>query len=176
MSRLRQLFPVLNLLSWYACLYLVAQAPTYANWSCLGLGLINLSYSFYCFQAPIRQGYYRQQLLALALGLGFDQWAISSAKLIIGNHSLLPLWLLGVWLNFIAALPWYREQFQHRPKLALGFGAIAGPLSYYAAQQFQVLHFSDVTQLGFYAGFWALYFCGFTRVWGTARPRTTQQD
>lgn len=172
MNRLRQFFPIVNLLSWYGCLFLISQAVTYASYLCLGLGLMNLGYSAVCYQAQITQAYYRQLVLALALGLGFDQWAISSARLIIGEHTFVPLWLFGIWLNFIAALPWYRTQFQQRPRLALCFGASAGPLSYYAGQQFQVLQFSDSTQLWYYAAFWSLYFYGFTRT----RVATTSQS
>lgn len=163
MQLLVSVFSILNLLSWYACIYVVAQKFEFANSLCLGIACINLAISYYVFARDYPLTQRTRPLFALALGLSFDQVALTLGLIQLNGKTLLPLWLVGIWLNFIAASPLYLSLFKNHPKFALMFGGFAGPLSYYAGQQFGIIYFTHPVALLIYALFWALYFYWLTR-------------
>lgn len=107
---------------------------------------------------PLKTQKTARLLLLAALGVGFDFIAMKLSLItFLQNNGVFPLWLVSMWLLFVAILP-LTEFLIYRPILAAVLGAIFGPLSYISGKMLGVLLIKDSTALIAYALFWALFF------------------
>lgn len=152
----KALFSVWIYLSWFACVF----AGKYqVSWASLLFVAVSWFLLFKIFKPLPKTSL---QLLALAaVGLAFDAVLFATSAIRFTPEpqwGYLPLWLISLWLVFVAALPMLSGLFQKRYLIAAIAGAVFGPLSYKAGEQFDVLHMNSLSVLIIYAVFWALYF------------------
>lgn len=91
----------------------------------------------------------RQRDLAFIMVAGIVGTAVDSILMNLGVFSfsgrlflpewLVPIWLSGLWLSFASTLHYSLSWLQKRYVLATLFGAVGGPLSYYAGHRFGAL-------------------------------------
>ncbi len=97
-------------------------------------------------------------LLILALvGMAFDALSIRLGWLLLPSPSLLPWWLVALWLHFVTLLPTMKPWLAFRPWLAWILGAVFGPLTYRSGAAFGVLEMSGEAALIAYAIFWGAF-------------------
>lgn len=95
-------------------------------------------------------------IFVFIVGIGFDwfahymNWIQFSGPLFF----VLPQWLISLWILFIWLLPDLIFQFSSRRWLLVALSAVAGPLSYYAGEKFEVVKFYGMTSWLGYAVFW----------------------
>lgn len=81
----------------------------------------------------------RLMLLALPLGLLVDSTMAASGLARYASPGpvpwLAPLWILTLWTGFALSFNHSAAQLLRRPYLAIAFGVIGGPLSYWIAQR-----------------------------------------
>ncbi|MFA5026270.1 MAG: DUF2878 domain-containing protein [Candidatus Methylomirabilota bacterium] len=116
---------------WFACVFgAAAGRPLLAAASGLLLVLAHLA----LVRHPRREA--RLLLAALLLGVLIDSLHLHTGVLRFGDTGLHPAlpppWLLVLWLQFAATLHYALAWITSRPLLALGFGALGGPLAYWA--------------------------------------------
>lgn len=101
------------------------------------------------------------RLLVFALvGMAFDAaaGALGWISFTTDFPGPLPLWLVALWLLYVAVLPLFGDGFRGRWPAAALLGLIFGPLSYFSGGAFGVLHLNGVLAITIYALFWAAFF------------------
>lgn len=90
------------------------------------------------------------------IGVGFDGFAqyLNWVQLSGPIFFVLPQWLISLWILFIWVLPDLIYQFIGRRWLFVAISSVAGPLSYYAGENFDVVKFFGITSWAAYAVFW----------------------
>ncbi|WP_088332136.1 DUF2878 domain-containing protein [Lacimicrobium sp. SS2-24] len=91
---------------------------------------------------------------------------------------LIPFWLMGLWVAFVATLRHGMAFFLPRPYLAATAGAIAGPLSYYAGHRLGAVDFGLplLHTLMLLSALWAILFPLFVSITNRLehRPKEVQ--
>jgi hypothetical protein len=103
----------------------------------------------------------RKFFVLFIVGVLFDFISAKQNLLTITGEEkvfLLPIWLLSMWLIFVASLPLLKSLLKKRYYLAALLGAIFGPLSYYTGTKFKILFYNNNTAIIIYVIFWAIYF------------------
>jgi hypothetical protein len=144
---------------------------TYLGWfGCVYFGKIGWSWGTVVFPAVSvilltrafrieRKVWFRLGALFL-FGLLFDSIGVHFAWIRVEPSVVwgwLPVWLISLWLLFVTSLPLMQSLLQKKYWLAALVGAVFGPLSYRAGEQFGILFLEGWQALLIYAGFWALY-------------------
>lgn len=108
-----------------------------------------------------------RSFILICLGIGFDALAnrvgwISFESVSVTNQkhtwSLLPMWLISLWLLYMAYLPALAKIFRGHLMVGVLMGSVFGPLSYLSGEKFEVLFFAGTWEILFYAIFWGLHF------------------
>jgi hypothetical protein len=136
-------------LVWFLCVL----GETRGAW--LGLLLLGL----HLFLSPIRRQDLKMMGILLVVGLGIDG-VLHTLGFFSFNVAArpIPFWLLVIWLA-LAILPHHSLAWlKSRPFLSAFFGALGGPLAYWAGVRLGVAHFnwSLPSSLGTLAIVWAL--------------------
>lgn len=142
-------------IGWFGCVFF--SKWNLSVWS-LVFALPPLLY-FLFFQIISKRQFLLLLLLAF-IGVVFDSIAYFFNLIHFTNHDLkiIPLWLVSMWLLFISVFPISHKIFNSKKTLASIVGMIAGPLSYYSGEAFEVLFFNTQITIIIYAVFWAFYF------------------
>lgn len=135
---------VLFQIGWFACVLGAANGLAWTG-SVIALAIAGLHLWF------AQQARVELQLLLIAVALGFA-WdsAITAAGLIAftsGNmlSGLAPHWIAALWLVFATSLNTSLRWLRGRVWLAILFGAVGGPLAYFAGAKLGALSFPDPT-------------------------------
>lgn len=117
-----------------------------------------LGYHLASVRQPRREAAF---LLALTLlGSLLDQMlAATGLVLYMGapHPSLIPAWIISLWLGFATTLNSSLRWLQGRPALAAAFGLVGGPLSYWAAAGLGAVQMAQsVPALGVIAAAWGM--------------------
>ncbi len=163
---------------WLAC---VAGPGQGLPW--IGLPIVGLFLAVHLLLTSARR---REAMLALLLAL--IGTGVESLHLALGLFQttagawigwLCPAWLTLLWVNFSPTLYGSMQWMMGRPLTASLFGAIGGPVSYYAAGQFGAISFPEDPRfsLGALAVVWGLAMPGLLRLaqwadrrWGNKAP------
>ena len=125
---------VLFQITWLACV--LGSAKGYP-W--LGAIIVGLSLVWHLSQAKPKLIEAKWCLIALVIGAIFDQAILSLGIIQYHNNgwsaSLVPVWILALWLAFALTLNVSMRWLRGKYLAALAFGAIGGPLAYMAAQK-----------------------------------------
>ena len=133
---------------WFACV--LGAAHGYALEGALAAALIVLGHVVHAAQ-PAREALLA--LVAAAVGLAFESLLVA-AGLVRVEHLY---WLVALWALFATTLNSSLRALQTRPWLAALFGALGGPLAYYAGARFGALEFlQPAAMLAALAVGWAL--------------------
>ena len=88
--------------------------------------------------------------LQLMLVIGAMGYALDSLLFYLGVFSffhasppLAPLWIFCLWLVFPLSLPYSMNWLQGRLALALVFGAVGGPVTYFAGEKLSLMEFMN---------------------------------
>lgn len=121
-------------LAWFACVLGAAEAMP---WFGVAVTLIILIWHFY--QAQYAKPELLLLLSALVIGATFDQVMLSFHLIEYMHHgwstSLVPVWILALWLAFATALNVSLRWMRSQHVIAVLFGAIGGPLAYLGAEK-----------------------------------------
>jgi hypothetical protein len=105
----------------------------------LGVGFAALVVLLQLASRTLRQGEWPVLAAALAIGLVFDTLLAATGLVRFADAGPLapmaPAWILALWALFATTLNCSLRWLQQRPWLAAALGAVAGPLSYLAAEQ-----------------------------------------
>lgn len=130
-------------LGWFAC---VLGGAYQLPWIGTGLVLLLIAVHLYA----VRPGY-QEFLLILAAGvlgtiwdslLVYNGWMIFPSGILLEGFA--PHWLIAIWLLFATTLHVSMRWLQPHLLLAAIFGAIGGPLAYYAGHKLGAVEFADV--------------------------------
>jgi hypothetical protein len=100
----------------------------------------------------------RRAALGAGLGALLDGALLFAEMTSFPQHTaaLLPLWMLALWAGFAGVLPHMVPWLAGRRLLAIGFGAIGGPLAYFSAQALGAIEVSGTTGFVAVAAAWAI--------------------
>lgn len=117
--------------AWFAC---VLGAANQLPW--VGTAIALVIAFVHVLRAQDAQVELKLMGIAVALGLAIDS-GLSSARLVEFNTGVLidgiaPHWMLALWIAFATTLLHSLNWLMKRPTWAAMFGAIGGPLAYYA--------------------------------------------
>lgn len=125
---------VLFQLCWFAC---VLGAAYQQPWLAFGLVVVVVGWQSWCATLP------KQALLLILVvtvaGGALDQVMLNHRWVLYQAHGwsdrIVPIWILGLWMSFASTLNVSLRWIRPYPMTALLFGAIGGPLAYWAAQK-----------------------------------------
>lgn len=124
---------VLFQLGWFAC---VLGAAKNTPW--LGVIVVLAIVAWHLWQAKAAKPEIILLLITLLIGGVFDQLMLSSHLITYQSHgwsdALLPAWILALWAVFITTFNVSLRWMRNRWLIAVLFGAIGGPLAYFAAE------------------------------------------
>lgn len=124
---------VLFQLGWFAC---VLGAAKNTPW--LGVIVVLAIVAWHLWQAKAAKPEIILLLITLLIGGVFDQLMLSSHLITYQSHgwsdALLPSWILALWAVFITTFNVSLRWMRNRWLIAVLFGAIGGPLAYFAAE------------------------------------------
>jgi len=160
---------------WFACVFGAAHDLTW-----LGLAMVFLATTVHLVAARQRLREAGLLLICALVGLGFD-----SALLLTGwveypdggwVEGLAPIWIVAMWVLFGTTLNQSLAWMKGRPWLALIFGVIGGPLSYFAGERLGAMTMNQPLAAAFaLAAGWGvllpLLFAAAARLDGFAPPR-----
>lgn len=72
------------------------------------------------------------------------------------DGALLPIWMIALWASFAGVLPYMVPWLAGRRPLAIGFGAIGGPIAYFSAQALGAIEVAGMAGWSAVAVAWAL--------------------
>jgi len=102
----------------------------------LGPAAVAVRLAVHLFWTDDRRGELRLALAAGLLGLLFDTGMVAAGVFAplhhLAPHPISPPWMVALWLNFAAALNGPLAWLRGRDLLGALFGALGGPLAYYA--------------------------------------------
>lgn len=75
---------------------------------------------------------------SLLLGTGLIQYTATS-----GDELMAPLWIAALWLNFASTLNYSLAWLRGRTALAAVFGAVGGPLAFFAGEKLGAVSFTN---------------------------------
>ncbi|MED5618501.1 DUF2878 domain-containing protein [Ideonella sp. BN130291] len=131
-------------LGWFACVLGAARGE-----AALGTGVAALLLALHVATAPRR----RQEALLIGgvvlLGFAWDS-ALAAAGIVRYDTGVLlpgtaPYWIGALWALFAATLNSSMRWIRHRWRVALAFGALGGPLSFWAGVRLGAAAFPDTT-------------------------------
>lgn len=126
---------ILFQIAWFACVLGAANAMPW-----LGVAVTAFSLIWHLYQAKQAKPEALLMLIALIIGASFDQVMLSSNLIEYAHHgwnaSIVPVWILALWLGFVTALNVSLRWMHGRKLVAILFGAIGGPLAYWSASKF----------------------------------------
>ena len=110
-----------------------------------------------------------QKELVFSFGLGILGWILDSCLIRMQLFSFpqsasefAPFWMVALWWTFSLGLEDFYLILVRKPKLLFVLGAVLGPVSYYACEEFGLLFYKRPLwlYLGMHAMLWALLFPG----------------
>lgn len=120
--------------AWFACVLGAANAMPW-----LGVGVTAIAIAWHLYQAKPAKPEILLMLIALVIGATFDQSMLSYHLIEYVHHgwsaSIVPVWILALWLGFVTALNVSLRWMHGRTLVAILFGAIGGPLAYLSASK-----------------------------------------
>ena len=124
---------ILFQLAWFAC---VAGAAYGMPW--LGVSVTLITTGWHLYQSRRAKPEMLLMFAVLLLGASFDQIMLLSELVSYQQHgwstSLVPVWIVALWLAFASTLNLSLAWLQGRYLIAVIFGASGGPLAYFGAQ------------------------------------------
>lgn len=129
---------ILFQLAWFACILGAAKATP---WLGVAVTAVILTWHFH----KARQAKLEALLMLTTLTIGaiFDQTMLSSHLINYAHHgwsvSIVPVWILALWLGFATALNVSLRWMRSRQFTAVIFGAVGGPLAYLSAEKLGAL-------------------------------------
>lgn len=124
---------ILFQLAWFAC---VAGAAYGIPW--LGVGVTLTAIGWHLYKARQVKAEMLLMFAALLIGACFDQAMLLMELVVYRQHgwsaSLVPVWILALWVAFASTLNLSLAWLQGRYLVAVIFGASGGPLAYYGAE------------------------------------------
>lgn len=126
-------------IAWFACVLGAAYALPL-----LGVIITGLVVSWHLYNAKRYklEGYLI--LIAMLIGATFDQLMVSTQLVSYAHHGwanaslnihLVPIWIIALWAGFTTSLNVSLRWMRDKTAIAMLFGAIGGPLAYFAAQR-----------------------------------------
>ncbi|MDD2833223.1 MAG: DUF2878 domain-containing protein [Methylotenera sp.] len=120
-------------LAWFAC---VAGAAYGMPW--LGVSVTLMTTAWHLYQSKRAKPEMLLMFGVLLIGASFDQIMLLSELVTYQQHgwstSLVPVWIMALWLAFASTLNLSLAWMQGRYLMATVFGASGGPLAYFGAQ------------------------------------------
>jgi hypothetical protein len=125
---------VLFQLCWFACV--LGAANGYPWWA---FALVVVAVGWQCLYAPQPKQALLLVLLVTVAGGVLDQVMVNHDLVRYEAHGwsdkVVPVWILALWISFASTLNVSMRWLQAYPVVAVLFGAIGGPLAYFAAQK-----------------------------------------
>ncbi len=130
--------PVLNIITyqiaWFACVLGAAnQLPWIGTSVALAVAALHLALTS---QRPAEL---KLIVAAAVIGLILDSALSSSGLVVFASgvwiEGIAPHWMLGLWIAFATTLSVSMRWLMARPVLAIAFGALGGPIAYYAGMK-----------------------------------------
>ena len=142
-------------LGWFGCVYFGRWGIS--NWSLI-FPMMPMVYLLKSKTISIAQFLFLVKISMV--GIIFDSAAYYFQWITFPNHqaSVIPTWLVSMWLLFATIFPLSHRLFKTKLGLAAVLGAIVGPLSYYSGVAFESISFGHRNVLFIYAIFWGIYF------------------
>ena len=139
--------PLINIasfyLGWFACLLGATHAMPW-----LGVLVMATLLALHLFLTANRRQELRFILVTGLLGTSLDSLLMLSGLYTFTNHTLswlCPVWMMALWMGFASTLNHSMRWLHGRYGLACFFGAVGGPLSYYAGVGLGALSFVPST-------------------------------
>lgn len=124
---------ILFQLAWFAC---VTGAAYGMPW--LGVSVTLITTAWHLHQSKRAKPEMLLMFAVLLIGASFDQVMLLLELIVYQQHgwstSLVPVWILALWLAFASTLNLSLAWLQGRYLIAVIFGASGGPLAYFGAQ------------------------------------------
>lgn len=135
---------ILFQLAWFAC---VAGAAYGQPW--LGVMVTLLTAGWHLYQSKRAKPELLLMFAVLLIGACFDQAMLLLQLVSYQQHgwsaSLVPVWIMALWLAFATTLNLSLAWMQGRYLMAVLFGAAGGPLAYFGAQNIGAVTLPDST-------------------------------
>lgn len=151
--------------AWFAC---VAGAAEGMPW--LGVTVTFFVLAWHLYQANLYKLELKLILSVLTIGAIFDQATLYFHLINYVHHgwstSIVPVWILALWLGFATTLNVSLSWMQGRTILAVIFGAVGGPLAYLAAQKLGAVVLASTASYVVLSIGWAIltpFFLNFSR-------------
>lgn len=141
---------------WFACVFFARQG--WDNWT-LVFPAVSLALLAFLGHGLSRRSYVTLLVIAV-VGMTFDFIASRFGVIHFKNSGagFLPVWLISIWLLFVATIPLMKALFGKRWLLAAILGLVFGPLSYQSGQIFELLTFEGPLFFVVYGLFWFIFF------------------
>ncbi len=134
---------ILFQISWFAC---VIGASKQMPW--LGLAVVLSCVAWHLFSAKSAGSELVLLLIALLMGGLFDQILQATGLVSYTSHgwstSLVPVWILALWLAFTTTLNVSLRWMHGKRLIAVLFGLIGGPLAYLGAERLGAISFNHL--------------------------------
>jgi hypothetical protein len=147
----------LSYISWFACVYLGKFNLDHYS----VLIPILMSFIIHRFVAKMNFKFFAIATTLTLIGIIFDCLSIRLGWIQIpttSSSTLIPIWLISLWLLFTVSLPIYLSFLKDKILLSVILGCIIGPLSYRGGEALNVLFFRDSVALIYYSVFWGFFF------------------
>ncbi len=131
-------------LGWFTCLF----GAVY-NIPWLGMLVMAALLTLHLFLTANRTQELRFILVTGLLGTGLDSLLMLGGLYTFTNHTLswlCPIWMTALWMGFASTLNHSMRRLRGHYGLACLFGAVGGPLSYYAGTRLGALSFVPTTR------------------------------
>ena len=163
-------------LGWFACLL----GATH-NMPWLGVLVMTALLSLHLFLTANRTQELCFILVTGLLGTSLDSLLMLSGLYTFTDHTLswlCPVWLTALWMGFASTLNHSMRWLRGRYRLACLFGAVGGPLSYYAGVRLGALSFVPSTGAAMMvlAAVWSLVVPGLLWLASTMSPQINPEE
>jgi len=144
MSTMLQNF-IMFQLGWFCCV--VGGASSEYYW--LGVAAVSIIIAIHLVKASSVQNEIMLIIITMILGTAWDS-ALTVAGLFNFSNGvvvtgLVPIWMIAMWALFATTLNVSLRWMKNRYLLAMLFGAVGGPVAYYAGNRIGAVEFSDAS-------------------------------
>ena len=134
---------ILFQVGWLACV--LGGASAEYNW--VGVAVVAAVVAIHLRRAGNRQHEMLLIVITMALGTVWDSSLVLAGLFTFSNgvivSGIVPFWLIAMWALFATTLNVSMKWMKNRYLLAAAFGAIGGPVAYYAGNRLGAVEFAD---------------------------------
>lgn len=136
---------ILFQIGWLSCV--IGGASSSYHW--IGVAVVTAIITLHLLRSYVISNEIMLIVIATLLGTSWDSALMGAGLLAFNNgvvfDAIIPLWMVAMWALFATTLNVSMQWMKNRYLLAAVFGAIGGPVAYYAGHRLGAVEFSQVS-------------------------------